>query len=117
MFVSDVRLLDLTRASCRWPMIGCSILLVDRDDEWRRSLKAGMREEHIRVLESSAPSELATEFRRVQPDGVVVGVGPGDENIVLEQVRRIRGEHRRVPFILITSAGSEALAVAALRAG
>ena len=98
-------------------MIGRAILLIDRDDAWRRSLRRRLQGENIRVFESSVPSELAAEFRRFRPDAVVVGTAPEDERAVLEHVQRIRVEDRRVPFILTTASGSEALATAALRTG
>ena len=98
-------------------MNGQTILLVDPDEPWRRTLKDGLQGRGLRVLDTAALSRLAAEFRRLRPAAVVVGPRPEDEAAVLEDVRRIRSDNRRVPFILTTIAGSEALATSALRAG
>jgi DNA-binding NtrC family response regulator len=96
---------------------GHAVLLVDKDEPWRRGLKNRLQRDNIRVLESSAPSQLVAEYRRFRPAVVVVGTCPEDERLALEYVRQIRAENRRVACILTTVAGSEALATAALRVG
>jgi DNA-binding NtrC family response regulator len=107
----------ITSATWRQAVNGHAVLLVDKDEPWRRGLKNRLQREHIRVLESSAPSQLAAEFRRFRPAVIVVGTCPEEERTVLEHVRQIRSENGHIACILTTVAGSEALATAALRAG
>jgi DNA-binding NtrC family response regulator len=91
-------------------------LLIDSDESRRRRLRAAARAAGCEVAELSGYSEAVAAWRRLQPALVVLGIAAVDEGAaaILTALRELE---RRLPIIVVVSAGSEASAVLALRAG
>jgi DNA-binding NtrC family response regulator len=92
-----------------------TVLVVDSYATEQDALKDCLRGVPCRLLDVG-PSELLTAFERHTPAVVVVRARAHDVD-VLETIRELRRSERRAVVFLCTSDGSEALAVAALRAG
>jgi DNA-binding NtrC family response regulator len=99
------------------PAVPCSIaLVIDSDDFRRRRLHAAALSLGCEVAELAAFAEAVSVARRLHPALVVVGCNAVDDEgaAVLAELRELE---RRLPIIVVVRLGSEASAVAALRAG
>jgi DNA-binding NtrC family response regulator len=92
------------------------ILIAQPNAADRRTLEAAFLECGYDVTELSDPSRYGSD-RSDHADLVILA--PTDHTVasVLESVRTIRARHTSPPIVLIVPTGSEALAVAAFRAG
>src|SRR5688500_13557852 len=60
---------------------------------------------------------LPDGVRALAPALVLIGMAPADERETFTTVDRLRATNPHVPVVLVAAKGSEAIAVAALRAG
>jgi len=92
------------------------ILIVDDEPPIRRFLRTALAAQDYRV-EEAGDGEAALDFLRRNPvDLVILDLGlPGMDG--LEVVRRLRGEGKAVPIIILSSRDDEAGKVAALDLG
>jgi DNA-binding NtrC family response regulator len=94
-----------------------AILIVERETTLRQRLKTLMQPYVQSVVEAVEPTEAMRTFQRLVPALVILNASlhTADDGLLLaQQIRRL---DNLVPLILLTANGSEALAVAALRAG
>ena len=93
-----------------------TILLVAPDDALRHSLQALASELSFHIAESSK-STLSRFFEHSHPVLVLIGPDVARPWDALHLTRLVRQWSPRVPVAVVTSKGSEDLAVAAMRAG
>jgi len=93
------------------------ILLVAADNGWRQQLVARLARERLPTVESATAADLVRTADGRAPGVVIVAVDRHDAAEALSSIARLRAGDRKTPVILVAGAGSEALAVAALRAG
>ena len=98
-------------------MNSTAILILESAENWRQIITAGLLQHGFKVIQafhSRAIPQLVSDHRV----GVIV-LGPSiiDSGYSLEMARQIRQSVRTTPLLLIVTESSEALAVAALRAG
>jgi DNA-binding NtrC family response regulator len=93
------------------------VMLAAIDDGYRDSLAARLQAEGMQVALSDVTATLFWEFRSVRPAVVLLGSSFADERRLPGIAREFRRCDASVGIILLADRGSEALAVAALRAG
>jgi DNA-binding response OmpR family regulator len=81
----------------------------------RRTLSAGLRDEHMQILEASGGFEALTHLRSAGVDVAVIDLGLPEID-GLELVRRVRREST-VPIILLAGRGEPASGIVGLEAG
>ena len=94
-----------------------AILMVGRDGTLPRNLKGALHRRGFEILEFSDERDALRGFQYGNPDLVIIG---SSENAAEEQLglaRQIRQLDKKTPLILIASASTEDLAIAALRIG
>ncbi|HVQ75963.1 MAG TPA: sigma-54 dependent transcriptional regulator [Candidatus Binatia bacterium] len=98
-------------------MRGALVMLAVADEALVRGLRASLLRHRCEVLwtRQAGPAPLAGAPR--SPDVVVVEARRGATGDGIETARRLRRTHPALRVVLVTGQGSEALAVAALRAG
>ncbi len=94
---------------------GTRVLMAVGHPARRRTLSAGLRDEHMQVLEASGGSDALGHLRSAGVDVAVLDIGLPEID-GLELVRRVRREST-VPIILLTGRGEEACGIVGLEAG
>ncbi len=92
-----------------------TVLLVHGDEDFRRGVRLLVAARGGDLIEPAQRGGVRRAARDARADLVIVGPSPAGGE--LETVRQIRAGDRRVPLILSPHASSEALAIAALKAG
>jgi DNA-binding NtrC family response regulator len=98
-------------------MTPLAILVVECDASVRRHVKALLLAQGYSVLEASEPREVLRVLRRKVPDLIIINAALPAAHAGIALAQRLRQQHARVPIIQLTANSSEALAIAALRAG
>jgi DNA-binding NtrC family response regulator len=98
-------------------MTRLAILIVECDASVQRRVKALLRPYGYSMIDAVEPTAALSLIDRQIPDLVIVNASLHDTHAGLEFVRRVRQRHDRVPIVLLTAKSSEALAIAALKAG
>src|SRR2546426_7481004 len=94
------------------------ILIADRDEVCRRSLKKLLLRSGFEVIESSDKTGILRSFRQQSSlDLLIINSSLDAAGDGVEMAQQIRLWDRRVPLILLAAHSSEDLAIAALRAG
>jgi len=93
------------------------ILIAEGDDVLRRSLKEMLLRLRFGIIESSDKTGILRNLPNPSIDLIIIGSFEDGAWAGLEVVQQIRRLDRKVPIILIAAKPSEALAIAALRAG
>ncbi len=93
------------------------ILIVMTDAPSCHALKDQFLQREFEVIDSTELHGVPRLFMDRGPDLVIIGSSRDSPGDGLDLARQIRRNHRRVPLILVAAASSEALAIAALRAG
>jgi DNA-binding NtrC family response regulator len=93
------------------------VLLVASDAPLRQTLRTLTPAFDATVMETPTRSTLSRFFENAHPDLVVIGPALPHPWDALHIARLVRRWTRRVPIIVITSHGSEELAIAAMRSG
>jgi DNA-binding NtrC family response regulator len=98
-------------------MLHPTLLIIKSDEKRFRQLKKLLELKPYRLIEASHDSNIATHFARQRPDLVIVCSCDGTKGDGLQAAAAIRSQDHNVPIILVTQFSSEALAIAALKAG
>jgi DNA-binding NtrC family response regulator len=98
-------------------MTRLAILIVECDTSVQRRVKALLRPYGYTMIDAIEPTAALSVIDRQIPDLIIVNASLHDAHAGLELVRRVRQQHDRIPIILLTAKSSEALAIAALKAG
>ena len=98
-------------------MTGPSVLLAIGNHDLRRQLRFLLLRQGIEVMEASSNHAIPECVETNSPSLLILGAPQPNGTDALEIAEQIRKRDRRFPIILVTAEGSEALAVAALRAG
>jgi DNA-binding NtrC family response regulator len=94
-----------------------TILIVERDDTLRRSLKEELLRRGFVISESSDKADILRNFPNPGVRLIIIGSLENGSWEGLKLAREIRRLDRNFPIILIAAETSEELAIAALRAG
>ena len=94
---------------------GSLIVVTDRDRSLRERVVSALRAHGVRVVETALDTVEAAALSH-QADAVLIGAAPVDHRAAIAAATAIRASAKTV-VILAVHGGSEALAVAALRAG
>lgn len=97
--------------------MNASILIADGEEAFRQNIKAHAHWNGFEVIEAKDPNTAFDLFKRKKPDIVIIGSFTTDPNNGLKLSKSIRRYDKKTPIILIARHSSEALAIAALRAG
>jgi DNA-binding NtrC family response regulator len=92
------------------------ILIIERDRSLRRRLSTMLVEHGFAVIEASDKTTALQCFHKSVADLIIVDASLDIPWDGIEVAQYIRRRSRKIPLILITSHGSEDLAIAALRA-
>lgn len=92
-------------------------LVLETEGSHAHELLRLLAEEDYEPIGKADSGGLLSAVRRKPPELIIIGSLNGDPASGPEIVRAIRRHDQRVPVILLVDRGSEALAVAALRAG
>jgi DNA-binding NtrC family response regulator len=104
-----------TRAAGSQPSAG-AVVCTGRTDLFRGALGERLARRFPQVTECHEIDAVPVAPAR-QPSVILVGAGADDPDAALRAVRALRDRDPRATIVLVTADGSEALAVAALRAG
>jgi DNA-binding NtrC family response regulator len=94
-----------------------AVIIAEADADIRRGLAVSLFQAGLAVTECADASKLSSVLAKCLPRTIILGslgAGPLDS---LEIARSIRQEHASLPLILVARESSEALAIAALKAG
>jgi DNA-binding NtrC family response regulator len=94
-----------------------TVLVVASDQELRHCLQYLVRTAPFQLLESPGKSTLSRFFENNHPDLIVIGPAVEHPWETLHIVRLVRQWTRHAPIIVVTTQGSEELAVSSMRAG
>jgi DNA-binding NtrC family response regulator len=94
-----------------------TVLVADRDDALRRSLRDLLRRERLQVIEATNHSDSLAFFQGETQAAAIVGNIGSTPLDSLELARQIREWDRSIPIVLLAVNSSEDLAIAAVRAG
>lgn len=94
-----------------------TILLVQPDTERFQQLKILSKSEKYRLIEISRKRDIAVYLGREKPDLVIVFSYDLTNGNGLPAAEAIRRQNPKIPIIFVTQFSSEALAIAALKAG
>ncbi len=94
-----------------------AILIVERDKILRQDLKDRLCRHGFEVIEALNKRDALRFFQARKPDFVIINSSGNSSTNGLKTVMQIRRQDREVPLFLITQNSSEALVIAALRAG
>lgn len=98
-------------------MNGPVILLAIQDHDLHQQVEWLLLRHRFEVLEASSSHTILECYQNSSPHLLILEVPQNNGTDTLEIAGQIRKCDRRFPIILVTAHGSEALAVAALRAG
>jgi DNA-binding NtrC family response regulator len=98
-------------------MLPPTLLVVKSDKKQFQQLKKLLGSKPYRLIATSPDSDIVTHFARAKPDLVIICSSDLSDGDGLQTAAEIRRQDRSVPIILITQFSSEALAIAALKAG
>src|SRR5262245_34998829 len=93
------------------------VLLVASDIPLRGTLRTLTPAFDATIVETPTRSTLSRYFENAHPDLVVIGPALPHPWDALHIARLVRRWTRRVPIVVVTSQGSEELAIAAMRSG
>lgn len=93
------------------------VFLRDSDDARRDGLTAALSNGLCRVQHIAELSSFDNRRASAGPALVLIGFSPAEASETFAAVERLRQADRRIPVVLITAGSTEAIAVAALRAG
>jgi DNA-binding NtrC family response regulator len=93
------------------------IVICERDDTRRRSLTAVLSADTWQVRDIARLSALTDRSLGFDPALVLIGFSAAEARETFAVVKSLRDVDRRLPIVLVAANSSEALAVAALRAG
>ncbi|MGB5987601.1 MAG: sigma-54 dependent transcriptional regulator [Desulfobacterales bacterium] len=93
------------------------ILITDRGKVLHQSLKAKLPNSGFEIIDTPPQLSPIRTYRANLPDLILLGVGGGSSESQLDLTRQIRRSNKRVPIIFVTNNSSEALAIAAIKAG
>jgi DNA-binding NtrC family response regulator len=94
-----------------------AVIIAEADADIRRGLAVSLFQAGLAVTECADASRLSSVLAKCLPRTIILGslgAGPLDS---VEIARSIRQEHASLPLILVARESSEALAIAALKAG
>lgn len=94
-----------------------SVLILERCESVRQHWKDLCLRQHWVVIESTNTTTALHSFHSQNPDLLVLGStqNPGWDSVKI--ARQIRQKDKRIPLIMVAEQSSEALAIAALKAG
>jgi DNA-binding NtrC family response regulator len=98
-------------------MNGPAILLAIQDHDLHQQVKWLLLRHRFEILDSPSNYAILEFFQKSSPHLLILETPQNNGTDTLEIAKQIRGCDRRFPIILVTAYGSEALAIAALRAG
>jgi DNA-binding response OmpR family regulator len=93
------------------------ILLAIENHDLQQQVKWLLLRQGVEVLEASSNPAILEYLQNISPHLLILESPQNNGTDTLEIAGQIRRRDRRFPIILVTAHGSEALAVAALRAG
>ena len=93
------------------------IMIATGDETLCRDLKNHLAPHRFEIIEAPPGTHDLQFFQQRKPDLVIIGASGPDPEDGLGLIDRIRHQNLTVPIILITRHGSEAMAIAAFRAG
>jgi DNA-binding NtrC family response regulator len=99
-----------------WP-VQCVLLLGTVDQACRDALAARLRGEDVTLVDATSVAAVIAQVAAVRPAVVLIGASCTDEDRLEDLARQLRGCHRDLRLSVLAEEESEALAVAALRAG
>jgi DNA-binding NtrC family response regulator len=92
-------------------------LVVDANETRRRRLRAALAGVGCDVRDVQELAQLVRHAARIRPALVLLAINAGEADVALQDVQALRDADPRLVVIVVADCGSEALAVAALRAG
>lgn len=98
-------------------MLHPTLLVIKSDEKRFQHLKKLLESRSYHLIEASHDCNIATHFAHERPDLVIICSCHGTKGDGLQATAAIRDQDRNVPIILVAQFSSEALAIAALRAG
>jgi DNA-binding NtrC family response regulator len=93
------------------------VLIADSREKRRRSIGTALANAGLIVHQAIGLDHLMLDARRHRPGVVVIGISVAEELAALQAIAELHAMDRRLPVVVVIEDGSEALAVAALRAG
>jgi len=93
------------------------VLLYDGKIDRRANLTTVLATAGYQIRDVTGLQSLADMARSSSPAIVFIGASPPDEREALAAVENLHAVDRRLPIVFVVADGSEALAIAALRAG
>jgi len=94
-----------------------TLLVVASDQGLRHCLHNLARTAHFQILESPGKSTLSRFFEHDHPDLIVIGPAVADPWDAMRIARLVRQWTRSAPIVVVTTQGSEDLAIASMRVG
>lgn len=98
-------------------MTGPAILLAVENHDLYRQAKGLLLRQSIKLVEASGTQAILDGFQNSPPDLLILESPQNNGTDPLEIAEQLRKRNRRFPVILVTTHGSEARGVDALRAG
>jgi DNA-binding NtrC family response regulator len=92
------------------------VVIADQDESFRVALAASLRARGMQVVDTTLALVVAAVVRH-RASLVILGASHHEEDAAIGAAITLRAGDERLPIVLIVQSGSEALAVAALRAG
>lgn len=94
-----------------------TILFVVQNDDLRQSINALLANQQVKLVEISTYREAMHFYEKMKSDLLILESPWNDGTNSLTIAKGIRNRDRRFPIILVTTQGSERLAISALRNG
>ena len=94
-----------------------SVFLIAEDEAQLADLRQLLLPQGFNIIETRDSDKVLPILKKHKPELVLIQASLEDSQTALKLVKKIRRENNRIPILFITGYSSEALAIAALRAG